>query len=762
MKGSYNFLLLFISITLWNCDNGKTSAYISEEMLDNPQFIGNASCSECHDVAFANWKGSDHDKAMDHANAGSVLGDFNDVIFSSRDIESRFFKRDSNFYVYTNGPKGEMQEYKIEYTFGHYPLQQYLIEFDKGRLQCLPIAWDSRQNKWFSLVDSVYSDMEIPPNDWLYWTNNGQNWNAMCAECHSTNLQKGFDFKTNEYQTTWSEIDVNCEACHGPASNHLLWAKMEDESKLDIAYTGFPNKSIGLSNEETLNQCAFCHARRSSLGDNDHMSSHYLNQFLPQLVNEEHYYYDGQIRDEDYVFGSFTQSRMHTRLVGCIDCHEPHNLRTKQQGNLLCLQCHNHELYDTEKHHFHYKTGIGQSEELTSNGFYDRGDGTQCVDCHMTGEVYMGVDFRRDHNFRSPRPDISMRVGSPDACTSCHTDMSQKEAAEMIMKWYPESLANEGYGDLFFKIAQEDASAITSLIPYLSDTSKSSMVRASAIEYISRLNSLEGVEAIEDQLSNEDPLVRYAATSFYWDIERAYELNAFEKALKDSLKAIRIIAFTRLLSLNYQTDDSVKLAQFNLVSEEHLEYLKSSADFAVSRHNLGVYYANLGDNKNAILQLKEAIKIDDQYYPAMLELAILYSKEGRNDLAEKWLLYTLANNQNERRAIQYLALLKAELKEYGEALRYFERLSALEPQNARNFYNMAFVQIELKDDSGAEKSYLKALSLEPTNIDYLYAIGYFYVQSNQKEKAQSVSQRMLEIYPNEAFTRQLLSFLASS
>ena len=126
---------------------------------------------------------------MDVASEETVLGDFNDAEFTLHGITSRFYKKDGKFFVHTNGPGGEMGDFEITHTFGWFPLQQYLIPFPGGRLQTLHIAWDSRDNKWFR----VPPEGPVDPDDWLYWTNAAQNWNGMCAQCHSTNLQKNYD-----------------------------------------------------------------------------------------------------------------------------------------------------------------------------------------------------------------------------------------------------------------------------------------------------------------------------------------------------------------------------------------------------------------------------------------------------------------------------------------------------------------------------------------------------------------------------------------
>jgi hypothetical protein len=123
-----------------------------------------------------------------------------------------------------------------------YPLQQYLIEFPGGRLQTLDIGWDSRPKeqggqRWFHL----HPDDPVRQDDVLHWTGPNLNWNYMCADCHSTNLRKGYDASSDTYHTTWSEIDVSCEACHGPGSKHVEWAeakaKGEPSSLPDMGLT---------------------------------------------------------------------------------------------------------------------------------------------------------------------------------------------------------------------------------------------------------------------------------------------------------------------------------------------------------------------------------------------------------------------------------------------------------------------------------------------------------------------------------------------
>ena len=189
-------------------------------------FVGREKCAPCHAEEDRRWKDSHHDLAMQEATEKTVLGSFDDASFTHFGVTSTFFKKDGKFFVRTDGPDGKLHEYSIAYTFGVYPLQQYLIAFPGGRVQALNVCWDTRPKteggqRWFHL----YPNEKVAHDDPLHWTGPYQNWNFMCAECHSTNVKKGYAAASDTYETTFSEIDVSCEACHGPGSAHVAWAE---------------------------------------------------------------------------------------------------------------------------------------------------------------------------------------------------------------------------------------------------------------------------------------------------------------------------------------------------------------------------------------------------------------------------------------------------------------------------------------------------------------------------------------------------------
>ena len=394
------------------------------------RFVPRSTCVGCHRQEYEAWKGSHHDLAMDVATDATVLGDFDGATFTHFGTTSRFFKRDGKFFVNTDGPDGKPADFEVQYTFGAQPLQQYLLALEGGRLQALTICWDTEHKRWFHVYDEP-----IAHDDELHWTGLRYNWNSMCAECHSTDLRKNFDPETNAFSTTWSEIDVSCQACHGPGSRHAEWAL--DVARGEVAATEDETKGLEVRLKDPdasvqVEACARCHARRSEVGGDYRHGKPFMDHYAPQLLTEGMYHADGQILDEVYVYGSFLQTKKRRRGVRCSDCHDAHTARLRRPGNELCVHCHQQQpppqfetlkpkVYDTPAHHFHEKDGSG----------------SQCVDCHMPARTYMVVDPRRDHSFRVPRPDLSVKLGTPNACNGCHTEQSAQWAAEAVERWYP-------------------------------------------------------------------------------------------------------------------------------------------------------------------------------------------------------------------------------------------------------------------------------------------------------------------------------------
>jgi predicted CXXCH cytochrome family protein len=719
-------------------------------------FVGTRKCLDCHKREYDKWQDSHHDHAMEVADKTTVLGDFDNTAFKSYEITSRFYQKDGRFFVYTQGPDGEMAEFEITHTFGWYPLQQYLVPFPGGRLQCLPIAWNVRDKKWYHL----HPKEPVDPKDWLYWTNAGQNWNGMCAECHSTNLKKNYDPKTDTYQTTWSDIDVGCEACHGPCSRHVEWAQLPDMARPQVENYELAVRTSGINSRKLVELCAPCHSRRAALGDYTHAEPDLLDSLLPSLLAENLYFADGQILEEVYVYGSFTQSKMYHRDVRCNDCHDVHSIKLVKKGNDLCLQCHKSNEYDTKEHHFHKKKGEkGEPiRSLEGEVLFDVGTGAECVQCHMPGRTYMGIDYRPDHSFRMPRPDLSITIGTPDACNRCHVDKTSQWSDKTITKWYGPG-RRPHYGTVIDAGRKRRPEARKNLIRLTGDPLYPVIVRATAISLLTAYPGEDTSQAIKLALMDDEALIRRTAVESIAPTNQKETTELIAPLLYDPVKTVRIDSARRLAEDPAKSMDPDQEKVFKAVLEEFVASMEYSADFSFGRYNLGNLYVAMNQPEEAIRNYLAAIKIDSLFYPAKVNLAMFYNQKGENGKAEV-LLREVIQEHPEMHEIAYsLGLLLAEMKKYDQAAIVLGKAAKGMPEHARVHYNLGLLLQHLKRDEKAEQALLKALEIDPNSMEYLYALADFYLKRAKFEKAKDMAQQMIVKHPNEPIGQELLGII---
>jgi predicted CXXCH cytochrome family protein len=700
-------ILIVLSFPLYLLLNHIPVSSGPEAIYGQPVYTGGESCMECHQKEFELWKGSDHDLAMAHATEESVLGDFNDATYVSQGQEHRFYKRDGRFFVWTSGPEGEMGEFEVTYTFGYRPLQQYLVPFEGGRLQCLPLTWDTGKNEWYHMADTVYSDLEVSHSNWLYWTNQAQNWNGMCADCHSTHLVKGYDFEADTFNTTWVDINVHCEACHGAGSEHIKWAKLPEMARLADESYGLLVQTRELDNRSYVDRCARCHARRTVFGDFPGYYADLLDYMAPTLLIEPYYFPDGQILEEDYVYASFIHSKMYMTDVKCNDCHDVHSLQLKEEvltANDLCLQCHRSDIYDTYDHHFHKQAGEAGDAVIAGETVWEVGSGALCVHCHMPGRYYMGVDFRRDHSFRIPRPDLTLSTGSPNACNTCHARESAEWAASHVDKWY--GLSRRPHFATTFAAARErDATAIPDLVRIALDELYPVIVRATSLYELGFFTDQQGHDAVLSLLADPESLIRYQALQSYQPVSLEEMIENIAPLLNDPIKAVRMQAAFRISSIPVTQMDSSLLREFFESLDEYREAMEYTGEFAASRHNLGVVYQNLGNYAEAEKNFLAAIGIDDEFYPSLANLSVTYNVQGKNEEALALLKDMINRFPDYHEAYYSLGLLQAEMGDYDDALESLEKAAELIPDYPRIWYNLA----QLYQYLGREEDYNSAL-----------------------------------------------------
>lgn len=659
---------------------------VPPDVVANAQYVGRETCLKCHQPQYDLWHGSDHDRAMDYATEKTVLGDFNDAKFEYQGVTTRFFRRDGKYMVNTEGPDGKHHDYEVKYTFGVRPLQQYMVEFPDGRVQVLRESWDVNKKQWFYVTPPDVTNERILPGDPLHWTGIAQNWNTTCADCHSTNVHKNYDPKTNTYKTDWAEINVSCEECHGPGSVHVdlanRWSPFWDR-KIGYGLPALKDKNQSVQ----LETCAKCHARRYQVHENFRPGQPFMNHYEPVLLAQSLYEPDGQILDEVYEYDSFLQSKMHANHVQCTDCHDPHSLKPKFEGNALCTQCHiphNPAKFDTPAHH-HHEVGT---------------PGAMCINCHMASRTYMVIDERRDHSFRIPRPDLSVELGTPNACNKCHTKPNEgpQWAADAIKKWTGDKPKRDPHWGPAFKAARESKpEGEKLLLDLLARNTTPPVVRATAIELLANYPSNASIAARRAALNDRDPLIRLTAVQVVPADNPQTLLLDLAGAVDDPIRGVRIAAATRMaqLPLDKLTDSQRKAFEQAMIEFRQSQEL--SLDHAGGHLVLGSFDRQHGRIEEAIQHLVDAIKLEPYLAGPRAELASLMQEHG-----------------GEAAEIRRLRTEEADL---------IERDSKLAPDNADIFYRLGLLRYTLGDYDKAEAAFKTACEKSPRNYDYLMALA---------------------------------------
>lgn len=653
--------------------------------------VGSAACRDCHADEYQRWQSSQHAVAIQVAGEQTVLGDFSGVRFSHRGVTSEFFRRDGRFMVRTDGPDGKPADFEVRHTFGVFPLQQYLVELDGGRVQALSIAWDARPKteggqRWFHL----YPDERIAHDDELHWTQRQQNWNFMCSDCHSTGVRKNYDAATGTYATRGFELGVGCEACHGPGSNHVALARraasgdttataggltVTFDERRGVAWvidpaTGNAARSVPRDSSKELGVCAQCHARRGQFSNDYRPGEPFTDHYLPALLGLGLYHADGQQLDEVFDWGSFLSSRMHEKGVTCGDCHDPHAGKLHAPGNAVCAQCHAAAKYDAPAHHFHPPGTAGAA----------------CAACHMKTETYMVVDPRHDHSFRIPRPDRTLSLGTPNACNQCHTDRKAAWAVAEIRKRYPDPKPGfQGFAEAFAAADRDDPSATMALTQVAANQDESAIARASAIERLARLPGENALLAAEAGLEDPSPLVRRASIAVYEQLP-PLQRRAVMPLLGDPSRIVRMQAARTLAPLADDAFDAAGRAAFQRAAAEYVAAERFNADRPEHRTNLGGFLADRGEAVAAEAEYQAAMRLDPRFVPAWANLADLRRTQGREAEAESTLREGLKLAPDAAALHHALGLSLVRQQRRQEALRELKRAAELEPGNARYNY----------------------------------------------------------------------------
>lgn len=698
------------------------------------KMVDEQQCQGCHSEQMKDWQGSHHQLAMQEANAETMLGDFNNVTFKAQNETTRFSRKDDGFWVNTPGIDGKNADFKVAYTFGIAPLQQYLIEVGEGRLQALGVAWDTEKNRWFHLYPGQGVNFKNP----LHWSKPSQNANFMCVECHTTGYKRNFDAAKNTFDSQWNSLGVGCQACHGPASNHLEWTA----KKGDLIHAGF---AVDLKDKDAtveIETCARCHSRRAPLGDGYTVGKRLMDDYLLSPLTRELYALDGKIKDEVFEHGSFAQSKMFDKGVRCSNCHNPHSTELKAPGNGVCLQCHN-TAGKTSVTGVDGKGLQAKNYDSIEHTRHTPGQpGSQCVDCHMPGKFYMGNDFRHDHSFSIPNPERAKKLGTPDACLTCHQGKAGDKVTEQFKLWNTATTAQAPrYDESLWLIRNGQPGAAQALYEQLQRSNLPAIQRATLLAELPLYPSEQALKLATKDLSNPAPQVRESAvraiSAFLPPPERAPLLTPL---LDDPVKAVRIVAARDLLSVARNGLGSAQ-ANWNAAIAEYEAVQKSLAERAESNLNLAMLYQASGRNDEVESLLRTALKRDPDFYPALVTLVQWLEANGRGQEAQTLLAQSLKEHPDNAllQHTQGLALVRA--GQSAQAMPALRKAAQLEPQNAQYGYVLAVALHDSGKVDEACEELERLLNVQPANRNARLSLIQYYLDNGQEPKAQGLLQR---------------------
>ncbi len=605
-----------------------------------PAYVGSQICADCHTDAYDAWQTSHHGEAWRVPGEDSFEGAFEGESFEHDGMLAAFSKTGDTYVVTVQEKDGIEAVYEMHSVGGVHPLEHPILSTGKGRLQSFDVVWDVDQQRWYHL----YPDQDLPPEDAFHWTGVYKNWNSRCAECHATGFEKNYDFSTRRYASTQAEIGVGCEACHGPAAAHLQIVDGEKPERFSVDLDKWGFTAQMSEPVAAMEQCAGCHARREGFGNGNPLPGEaFADNYNLAMLRPGLYHADGQILDEVYVYGSFLQSKMSQKGVTCANCHDPHTAELVAESNAVCTQCHS-----PAGNPDFVSLRLADYEDVAHTNHPEGTEAAQCVSCHMVDKVYMGTDPRRDHSFRVPRPDLSDKLDSPNACTTCHDDKSNVWAAEQVKGWFPNGRWQEPhYGEVLALGRANPRSAAGDLLGLAQDEGQPNLVRATALWLLGPGATTLDLEDLAAFMENDDPQIRIGALNALRARAVVATAPYLLQGLNDDVRAVRLAAARAIMSQRPdRLPDSLR-AGLGRAYREFGSVVQNQMDFAEAHLQVAGYSMVSGNIPSAIAALSEAVRLNPQSPQAWSSLIRMTAQVEGRSAAKKRMRQALAFNPDD-------------------------------------------------------------------------------------------------------------------
>jgi len=721
------------------------SAQAQAEEKQPAAYVGSSSCRECHEKFYQLWSTSMHGLAMQPYTTvfakEKLTPHESDIVIGKEkyraDVEEGV--------VIETGRKGT-KKYKIEHVLGGKNVYYFLTLFEKGRLQTLPLAYDVNKKEWF---DTAASGIRHFPGGEMgqavNWKESPYTFNTACYSCHVSQLSTNYDSKSDTYHTTWKELGINCETCHGPSAEHIKIAKATPKDQ--------PLPELRLIRTKTMTKqqrndlCSSCHAKASPLTTEYRSGERFFDHFDLVTLEDPDYYADGRDLGENYTLTSWSMSPCaKSGKIDCIHCHTSSGRYRfkKEKFNDACIPCHEDKVKNPAEHTHH----PAESE------------GSKCISCHMPMTAFARMN-RSDHSMLPPAPAATMAYKSPNACNICYKDKDAEWADKYVRQWRPRDyqapvLKRAGLIDAARK---RDWSQLPEMLAYIQSKDRDDVFVTSLIRLISSVQDQKVLAALLPAAKDPSPLVRAAAVQALGLIPTTESLQALIEATGDEYRLVRVRAAAGIATFPRMTAPATYQAQLTKANKEYLAFIMARPDQWTSHYNMGNYQLSRGETKQAVASYQAALKIEPQAVMAMVNSSIAYAQMGENDMADKSLQAALKTAPDNAVVNFNMGLVKAEKNEPKEAEKYLKKAIKTDPQMAQAAYNLCI--ITSKDRINEAVTWCrKAAELRPQEPRIAYTLAFYLDQQGNRDEAIRTLQALLKKYPGYKDAEMLLGELS--
>ena len=685
----------------------------AQQSVLNNGYVGSNSCRSCHAKFYQLWSTSHHGLAMQLYSPEFVRASqlVDSPTIRIGDTSYRAEITDRGGWIVEQGKSGDEHRYAIEQALGGKNVYYFLTSLERGHLQVLPLAFDTRTKTWMDATLSMTMHENVPHEQPVTWRDRTLTFNTSCYGCHVSQIETNYDPANDSYHTTWREPGINCETCHGPAGKHVRLyqaAEKSGQSPDELGLISFKS----LKPEQRSDACASCHAKISEISSAFHVGDKFFDNFSLVTYESPDFYPDGRDLGENYTFTSWMMSPCtKTGKLNCVSCHTSSGRYRFAKGdpNKACLPCHE-ELVNNAPAHTHHKADSA---------------GNSCVSCHMPMTEYARMR-RSDHSMRPPTPATTIKYKSPNACNDCHRDKDAHWADTLVRQWYPRDYQAPvlAQAALIDAARKRDWSKLPAMLTYIQDPNHNTVVAASLIRLLGPCRDSRKFAAVQTALKDPSPLVRANAVDILAEHLDMPTAQALVPYTKDESRLVRLRAAAALSQVPPNALDVATRAAIEPATQEYIASLSYRQDNFAQHLNLGNFHGNRGELQEAVGEYEKAATLRPDFAPPLVNAAVVYSQLGDMPKAEGALRRAIAADPKEAAAHFNLGLLLAETGHHDEAEKELHTAVQLDGSSAAAVYDLA-VLVANKNPTEALALCKKAAALDRENPKYRDAVAFY-------------------------------------